>query len=111
MPRFAIALLAMIFLSQPTAKAQKVGDDLELRHADQTEILKEGGQFVWYWVGNVSFYSDSGYVYCDSAIFHRGVSVRLQGHVKIENNQYLLLSDSTYYDIQTGETVSRGAES
>jgi len=81
----------------------------ELYYADHSEvILSETGQ-TWHAIGAVVFGSQEGFIYCDSAVWYKGRTIKLRGSVIIDDVDYRLAGDSIDYDLVTDEAVARGS--
>jgi len=80
-----------------------------LEQADQVEVVLEEDTYVTHVIGNVIFQTETGRIYCDSALWRKGESVNLRGNVVIDDIDYHLISDSVFYDIVTSKAVARGS--
>jgi len=85
------------------------GRSIEILHADRSEfVLAPDGRHHFHWIGDVSFKTETGYIYCDSAVVVRGEDVNLMGNVLIDDLKYRLLADSVNYDLRTSVSIARG---
>jgi len=82
---------------------------IEFHYADHLEVVPTKDKQIWYVVGSVVFETESGWIYCDSAIWTRGERVKLQGKVIIDDADYRLAADSVDYDLLTHQAVARGS--
>ncbi len=105
--KYIIAFLLSLLLISTGLTQQK--QKLVLDHADQFEVvLSKDNRYITYVTGNVVFKTETGFIYCDSARWLRGENVHLNGHVLIDEKEYRLESDSTYYDIRGEEALALG---
>ena len=100
-----VILLLLNAVVLPQDKSTKV----KLDRSGNLEVLYEKDQYVTYVKHDVVFETETGFIYCDSAIFVKGVYVNLMGNVVVDDEDYKLSADSVYYDILTGEAVARGS--
>jgi lipopolysaccharide assembly outer membrane protein LptD (OstA) len=103
--RLQIALLAILVVS---ASAQ-TSPRLTLHYADNLEVVPTPEARIWYASGSVVFETESGFIYCDSAIWVQGKRVKLKGSVIIDDEDYRLVADSVDYDQITRQSVARGS--
>jgi lipopolysaccharide assembly outer membrane protein LptD (OstA) len=82
---------------------------IEFHYADRLEVVPTRDKQVWYVVGSVVFETESGWIYCDSAIWTRGERIKLQGKVIIDDDDYRLAADSVDYDLITHQAEARGS--
>ncbi len=73
--------------------------ELTLTHMDELEVLLKDGRYLSYVTGNVEFETQSGKIYCDSAVWSQDEFVRLNGYVRVDDSAYSLTADSVYYDL------------
>ena len=100
---FGIALAIL------TGSIRAQGDQrLVLDHSDEFEVVYEQGAWVTYVSGNVDFQTESGHIFCDSAVFQRGKFARLRGNVFVDDRDYMLRSDSVFYDVASEKAIARG---
>ncbi|UCD64585.1 MAG: LPS-assembly protein LptD [Candidatus Zixiibacteriota bacterium] len=104
---FFLCLAALLSLYATLVVAERQ-EKLILDHADQFEVVLSGDRYITYVVGHVSFKTETGTIYCDSARWLRGESVTLNGNVFIDDAEYQLRADSTFYDVERGEVTARG---
>jgi lipopolysaccharide assembly outer membrane protein LptD (OstA) len=95
-------LLAADVCGQKTRK-------LDLLYADETEFIFSRLQDTTYVTGSVVFETESGLIYCDSAMWAKGKLVILWGQVIIDDREYRLAADSVTYDLLSGRAVARGS--
>ncbi|MBU2652495.1 MAG: hypothetical protein KKA81_16335, partial [Bacteroidetes bacterium] len=105
--RYAIWVLLAIVLGG-TVRAQQAPQKLVLNHTDELEVVYEKERYITYANGHVDFQTESGHIYCDSAVFLRGVFANLRGNVFVDDTAYTLRADSVYYAIPTGQATARG---
>ncbi len=79
-----------------------------LEYSDSLRVVSDDGDWIWHVIGNVDFKTESGHIYCDSAVFRPGESANLRGNVLLDDVSYQLKADSVFYDIAAGEAVARG---
>ncbi len=106
MPERLLFILSLLLLAPPA-----IGLELDGGHeikADEWEALRQDDRWVHYFVGNVEMTTDSGIIYCDSAIGIRGEEVRLKGNVIVDDQRYLLKADSVHYDLESEIILARG---
>lgn len=110
MAKFVSTLLAagVVFLSASFVSGQS-SNRVVLERADVFEVMLEGDSYVTHAVGNVIFQTESGRIYCDSAVWRKRESVDLKGSVVIDDEDYRLAADSVFYDIATSVAVARGS--
>jgi len=85
------------------------GHQLQMPYADHLEVTVSDGRETWYVWGSVVFQTEAGWIYCDSAVWHKGETVRAKGRVIIDDEEYHLAADSVDYNLVTDEAVARGA--
>ena len=81
---------------------------LDLLHADETEFIFSRLQDTTIVVGAVIFETESGMIYCDSAVWLKGRTVVLLGRVVVDDADYRITGDSVVYDLTSGQAVTRG---
>ena len=96
------------------APAARTDDPKVLRyqHSDEYEVvLSSDGKSIdtMFAIGNVIFETDSGTIYCDSAIWAVGRDLALRGKVVIDDASYHLVADSVRYDENTNVATARGS--
>jgi len=101
-------ITAVVCLLPSVILAQKSGR-VVLEHADQVEVMLSDDQYITYVVGNVTFKTETGRIYCDSAVWHKRESVNLKGNVVVDDAKYRLAADSVFYNVITSEAVARGS--
>ncbi|MCX6833987.1 MAG: putative LPS assembly protein LptD [candidate division Zixibacteria bacterium] len=101
-------LLAFTLLLAADVCGQKARK-LDLLYADETEFIFSRLQDTTYVTGSVVFETESGLIYCDSAMWAKGKQVTLLGRVIIDDREYRLAADSVKYDLLTGRAVARGS--
>ena len=85
---------------------------LKYQHSDEYEVvLSPGGRTIdtMFAIGNVIFETDSGMIYCDSAIWAVGRNMLLRGKVVIDDASYHLVADSVRYDEKSDIATARGS--
>ncbi|HOP06777.1 MAG TPA: putative LPS assembly protein LptD [candidate division Zixibacteria bacterium] len=91
-----ISLFFLILASGAAAERKQ----LVLERSGSVEVVLEGDQYVTYVVDDVKFTTRTATIFCDSAIWRRGVDVNLKGNVRIEDDAYQLAADSVYYGVK-----------
>ncbi len=84
------------------------GERIILEHADQMEVVREGEKYVTYVVGDVAFRTETGRIFCDSAVWRKGENVILRGKVVVDEEEYKLSADSAFYNVLTKEATAHG---
>jgi len=97
----AVTLAAAATLPQETGR-------LNLQYADETEFIFSRLQDTVFVTGSVVFETESGMIYCDSAMWLKGRLVILHGRVIIDEADYRLAADWVRYDLKTSEATARG---
>ncbi len=103
-----LAVLTTLFLTALSQSAQPP-KKLDLQYADKTEFIFSKLQDTTFVTGAVVFQTETGMVYCDSAMWSRGDMAVLWGRVIIDDKEYHLAADSVRYDLRTGQAVARGS--
>jgi lipopolysaccharide assembly outer membrane protein LptD (OstA) len=106
--RFTYLSLVFALLLAASVQGQK-SRKLDLLYADETEFIFSRLQDTTYVTGSVVFETESGLIYCDSAMWAKGKLVTLWGNVIIDDREYRLAADSVRYDLLTGRAVARGS--
>jgi len=109
MNKFKLTYLGALvfFVATVTATAQDPRK-LDLLYADETEFIFSRFQDTTYVSGSVIFETESGLVYCDSAMWAKGETVLLWGKVIIDDRDYRLAADSVHYDLISNQAVAMG---
>lgn len=105
------AVLGMAFVAVTGAQARDP-QTLHYQHSDEYQaVLTKDGKSVdtMYAFGNVIFETDSGMVYCDTAVWALDRNLLLRGKVIIDEVNYRLAADSVFYDQKTTEATARGS--
>ena len=97
----------VLFMATVSATAQDPRK-LDLLYADETEFIFSKFQDTTYVSGSVIFETESGLVYCDSAMWAKGETVLLWGKVIIDDRDYRLAADSVHYDLISNQAVALG---
>ena len=97
----------MLLLSGEVS-AQSSGRRLQLQHADILEVILSAKQDTTFVIGSVIFETESGTIYCDSAIWMKEKRVKLKGRVILEDAEYRLAADSVDYDLLNNRAVASG---
>ncbi|UCE25161.1 MAG: hypothetical protein JSU74_03695 [Candidatus Zixiibacteriota bacterium] len=100
--------VVLLTISMAAAASGQQGEQLILDHADQFEVILSDNRYITYVVGNVDFRTETGHIYCDSARWLRGESVKLNGNVLFDDIEYRLEADSAFYDIERDEALALG---
>lgn len=82
--------------------------ELVLKHSNQLEVILEQGRYVTHVTGNVMFETETGKIYCDSAVWDKGRTVRLAGNVRLVDEKFSIESDSVLYTIKTRNALALG---
>ena len=85
---------------------------LRYQHSDEYEVvLTRDGKSIdtMFAIGNVIFETDSGMIYCDSAIWAVGRNLVLRGQVVIDDASYHLVADSVRYEEGTRIATASGS--
>gem|GEM_PF-573833 len=77
--------------------------------SDEQELMQLNGKWVTYFNGNVVIVTETGRIYCDSAIWLADSYANFKGHVVVDDAEYQLKADSVYYNIPEGEATARGS--
>jgi len=101
-----ICMVYLLFLLGSVSA--KAGEKIVLDYSDELKVKSENNKWIWYVNGNVDFRTETGHIYCDSAVFLPGQSVNLRGNVLLDDASYQLKADSVRYDINTGRAVAMG---
>ncbi len=75
---------------------------------DELEVLMKDGKYLSYITGNVVFETESGKIYCDSAVWSQDEYIRLNGNVRVVDSAYSLLADSVYYNLIDSLAIAYG---
>ena len=93
---FGAAIYVAAFLILPSRAA----DDKPLNYDSETfEIIRGAFRDTIYLSGSVSFARDGEKLRADSAIWVKGESIILNGHVFVEDTAYQLSADHVFYDV------------
>ena len=111
MAKFVYTLLAagVVFLSAPLVSSQS-SNRVVLERANEFEVLLEDDRYITHAIGDVIFRTETGRIYCDSAVWRRRESVDLKGNVVVDDEDYRLAADSVFYNIVTSEALARGSK-
>lgn len=96
----------IVFVSLAAAQTGRSGRFF-LQHADHLEIVFNPE--THYVSGNVIFETGTGLIYCDSAVWRKGHSVKLRGNVIIDEADYHLVADSVSYDLVKRDALALGS--
>ncbi len=102
-----ILFLIVLFLSSSGTQAGSFGA-IALDYADNIEVVPSQGRQTWYVNGSVVFRTETGMIYCDSAVWIKDLSVRLNGSVIIDDEEYHLVADSLFYDLVQESSIAMG---
>jgi len=102
-----LTVLVIISVLSPVVFSQEK-DKLVLEHTDQFEVILENESYLTFATGNVRFKTETGYIYCDSAVWRKGESVKLNGNVLVDDDLYNLRSDSVFYNTVTKDALALG---
>ncbi len=109
--RFLIVLWALAILVAEACGAAEP-KVLRYQHSDEYEVvLAPGGKTIdtMFAIGNVIFETDSGTIYCDSAIWAVGRDLALRGRVIIDDASYHLVADSVRFEEKTNIATAQGS--
>ncbi|MFH1374969.1 MAG: putative LPS assembly protein LptD [bacterium] len=101
-------LLGFICLITTTSYTRQTGR-IQVEQARQWWVVLEGEDYVNYLVDDVIIQTDSGRIYCDSAVWRPGDNVRLIGQVILDNPDNRLTADSVFYNLITSEADAYGS--
>jgi hypothetical protein len=105
-----LIFVAGVFLIDGAALTQtKKNSSISLDHTDQLEVVMAPLQDTTFVIGNVIFRTETGMIYCDSAVWLKGKRVKLKGRVVVDDVAYRLAADSADYDLLSGIAVARGS--
>jgi len=107
--RSYIYIVACLLLINTVLLGQSRSNKVKLDRSGNLEVLYENDQYITYVKYDVVFETESGFIYCDSAVFVKGIYVNLMGNVKVDDDDYRLMADSVYYDIINGTATARGS--
>lgn len=99
-----ILLLCLVAARLPAQTFEK----FQIQHADKWEVIFTPPPETHYVSGSVIFETESGLIYCDSAVWRKGESVILRGSVIIDDADYYLVADSVRYDLGTEKALALG---
>lgn len=102
---YGLLLVALVVILAGAAHGQS--SRFFLQHADHLEIVFNPE--THYVSGNVIFETGTGVIYCDSAVWRKGHSVKLRGNVIIDEQDYHLVADSVSYNLSTREALAQGS--
>ncbi len=108
MRKLAFILLVLGVLSAGQSGLAQNRDRLEIHHADDIEYVFSALQDTTYATGSVIFETESGLIYCDSAIWIPGKEAVLRGRVVIDDRDFRLAADSVHYDLKTFGAIAVG---
>lgn len=108
MSKPAFILLWLLLLLPAPVLAQSGGRRLQLQHADKLEVILSALQDTTFVVGSVIFETESGTIYCDSAIWMKEKRVKLKGRVILDDAEYHLAADSVDYDLVNNRAIASG---
>lgn len=100
--------LGVVFLSASLVSSQS-SNRVVLERANEFEVLLEDDRYITHAIGNVIFRTETGRIYCDSAVWRKRESVDLKGNVVVDDEDYRLAADSVFYNIVTSEALARGS--
>ncbi|MDZ4724330.1 MAG: putative LPS assembly protein LptD [candidate division Zixibacteria bacterium] len=103
-----VLLFATFLLTLSSFPAQsQTRERLDLHHADALEVIL-GLQDTTVVDGSVIFKTTSGLIYCDSAVWVKGLTVKLMGNVRVDDAEYQLTADEVDYNLVTQEAFANG---
>ncbi len=105
---FTLLALGVVFLSASLVSSQS-SNRVVLERANEFEVLLEDDRYITHAIGNVIFRTETGRIYCDSAVWRKRESVDLKGNVVVDDEDYRLAADSVFYNIVTSEALARGS--
>lgn len=100
-----IVLLTGTSFSQTPKKETRI----DLQHSDILEVVTAPTQDTTFVIGNVIFQTQTGTIYCDSAVWLKGKRVKLKGRVVVNDSAYRIAADSVDYDLGSGEANALGS--
>ena len=94
------SLIAIVLIAGLIGSSVRSADQpLQINHSDQFEVLNTPQGLVYYLVGNVVLETETGFIYCDSAVYRQGDKAHLKGRVVVDEADYRLTADSVAYDV------------
>ncbi|NOY88600.1 MAG: hypothetical protein GXO93_04305, partial [FCB group bacterium] len=108
MPKHFLKYLMFLTLLISNAVYSQKSEKLILIHSQQFEVVRENDRYITYVVGDVTFKTKTGYIYCDSARWIKGENVHLNGHVKIDDAKYRINADSIFYNVSSENVLAMG---
>lgn len=103
-------LLSTLIVCSLTANSSFAQDKREivLKHSDILEVVLENGRYITHVLGNVVFETETGTIYCDSAVWDRGRTTRLLGNVRFRDKDFQIDADSIHYNLQNRQATALG---
>ncbi|MEA3297407.1 MAG: hypothetical protein U9R56_06035, partial [candidate division Zixibacteria bacterium] len=87
----------------------KVNSALRCEHCTNSEVeFLSNDKMLYHCIGDALFLTETARISCDSAVWLNGIYVRLNGNVRIDDEEYYLAADSTYFDIERNVMIARG---
>jgi lipopolysaccharide assembly outer membrane protein LptD (OstA) len=102
---FFLTLLVVLVATSLQAQTSR---KLDLLYADKTEFVFSKFQDSTFVSGAVIFETETGLIYCDSAMLAKGEMVVLWGKVVLDDRDYRLTADSVRYDLRSNRAVAVG---
>lgn len=102
-----IAAVLLILVVAGSAPAQTF-ERFQIQHADKWEVIFTPAPETHYVSGNVIFQTETGLIYCDSAVWRKGKNVFLRGRVIVDEAEYYLVADSVRYNLYTDQATALG---
>lgn len=106
--KVAAGALILVLLMAGILPAQR-SNRIDLIHADNFEVVLSRFQDTTFAIGAVVLETESGRIYCDSAVWLKGLALMLRGNVIIDDLEYRLVADSVYYDLKANQARALGS--
>jgi len=100
-------VILLVLLATAGVQAQ-VARKLDLLYADKTEFIFSKFQDTTFVSGAVIFETETGLIYCDSAMLAKGERVLLWGKVVVDDRDYRLAADTVRYNLISNQAVAVG---
>lgn len=104
--RKCVFILVLLITAGPAAA--QTFEQFQIQHADKWEVIFTPPPETHYVSGNVIFQTESGLIYCDSAVWQKGETVILRGRVIVDDAEYYLVADSVRYNLSNDQATAMG---
>ncbi len=105
-----ITAALLFFLLRCAVICAQEQKSINLEHSDTFEILRGLTKDTIFISGSVQFARDGGKLLADSAMWVKGETIVLHGHVFIQDSTYELTADSVNYDVIHNLAYASGKE-